>query len=150
MAEEGWKSPPSTLLPNQGKEEQGTQFLRRCDMLHEDFSMWLNHRVCLRKKNLNKGFTTERRMEKMKSLTYFSSKTSFSHPEVWKYCVFFQLPKESTLLADPDCSPWTSNLNFWRRELYIACKCCKVPEAENSTTFHQVTASHLIPLIGYI
>lgn len=140
----------STLLPNQGMEEWGTHFLRRCGMLYEDFSMWQYHRERSRKKNLNKGFTTERVMEKKKSLTYFSSKTSFSHPGVWKHCVFLQLHKESTLLVDPDYSPWMPNLNFWRRELNIASSVAKCLKQKNSFTFHQVTDSHLIPLIGYI
>lgn len=53
--------------------------------------MRLYRREYSRKKNLNAGFTTERVMEKKKSLTHFSSKTSFSHPGVWKYCVYLQL-----------------------------------------------------------
>lgn len=130
------KGVSSTLLPNQAKEERGTHFLRRPDMFYEDFSVWIQHRECSRKKNGNKGFTTARVMEKKKSLTYFSSKTRFSCPGEWKYCVFLQLHKASTLLVDPDYSPRTSNLNFWRRELNIAssvAKCLKQKSHSLST-----------------
>lgn len=44
-------------------------------------------------------------MENKKKLTYFSSKTSFSHTGVWKYSVFLPLHKETSLLIDPDYSP---------------------------------------------
>lgn len=39
---------------------------------------------------------------------------------------------------------------FLEKRAKYSFKCCKVPEAQNSFTFHQVTDSHLIPLIGYI
>lgn len=81
-----------------------------------------------KRKNLNKGLITEKVMEKKKKLTYFSSKTSFSHTGAQKYCVFSPMHKETSLLIEPDYSPWPSNLNFWRRELNIAssvAKCLK-------------------------
>lgn len=80
------------------------------------------------RKNLNKGILTEKVMKKEKKLTYFSSKTSFTHTLGYENTVFLPLHKEMSLLIDPDYSPWPSNLNFWRRELNIAssvAKCLK-------------------------
>jgi len=42
------------------------------------------------------------------------------------------------------------NSKFQGKRAKYSLKCCRVPEAENSFTFHMLTDSHLIPLIGYI
>lgn len=76
MAEERCKSPSLSSLIKARKNEELT-FSEGMVCLYEDFSMRLYHRECSRKKNLNKGFITEKVMEKKKKLTHFSSKTSF-------------------------------------------------------------------------